>query len=565
MEDQLRNLEKKIEEQNEKLEDQNKRMDQKFEELLKVMQSFKDANESHSSGSHNERNANHITLGMNPKLSFPKFDGSNPRIWVKKCCKYFDLCKIAQDQRVDLASLNMIEKAEGWVMNYLSVRKHMMVEWNDFVVDLYARFRDNSALNVVETFNKLHQVSTLEEYIDEFENLRSIMLMNNHVLPDAYMLESFIGGLKPAVKPFVKAFKPATIAEAIDLARLQEENLEAVSPKPYKTPMYNPKPLQSVPLLPNPKPPLLPTPTNKPNTSLALTKYPQQRTRNFKYIPADVRNHKCQFREPQLFTVEIPGDQIEELSDSDEKEVTEKEISEPQISVSALPGSQGFSTMRVRGLVKGKPLQILIDSGSTHNFVDLDFARKLGCKLDKIPAQAITVADGNHLACQHSCQGFTWEMQGVSFVTDVLLIPLGSCDMVVDQTCLTTEVHQVEQECEELRELKVTYSMVFEEPTVLPPIRGVFDHSIPLDPGATPVNIRPYRYPLKQRDVIEQLVQEMLDRGIIQPSASPFASPVVLVGKKDGTWRLCVDYRELNSKTIKNKFPIPVIDELIDE
>ncbi|XP_056692219.1 uncharacterized protein [Spinacia oleracea] len=646
MEEQLKNLEKRIEEQNEKLEDQNRKMDQKFDELLKVMQSFKDSSDSHSTGSHNDRNPHSRTLGMNPKLSFPKFDGSNPRIWVKKCCKYFDLCKIAEDQRVDLASLNMVEKAGGWVMNYLSVRKHMMVEWNDFVADLYARFRDNSALNVVETFNKLQQLSTIEEYIDEFENLRSIMLMNNHILPDSYMLESFIGGLKPAVKPFVKAFKPNTIAEAIDLARLQEENLEAFTHKTQKTPIYNPKPLQAVPLLPNHKPPLLPTPVTKPNTSLTLTKYPQQRTRNFRYIPADVRqekiakglcyycdspydrNYKCQFREPQLFTVEIPGDQIEELSDSEDQELIEKEMSEPQISVSALAGSQGFSTMRVRGLVKGKSLQILVDSGSTHNFVDLEFAKKLGCKLDKIPAQVITVADGNHLACQHSCHGFTWTMQGVTFVTDVLLIPLGSCDMVlgiqwlsllgpiswdfnklrmefcldgkqimlkglptkklkvvegepsaklfstaaqlclmqvVDQTCLVTEIQQEKQEYEELNELKLTYSMVFEEPNDLPPVRGVFDHSIPLTPGTTPVNIRPYRYPLKQRDVIEQLVQEMLDRGIIQPSSSPFASPVVLVGKKDGTWRLCVDYRELNSKTIKNKFPIPIIDELIDE
>lgn len=79
------------------------------------------------------------------------------------------------------------------------------------------------------------------------------------------------------------------------------------------------------------------------------------------------------------------------------------------------------------------------------------------------------------------------------------------------------------------------------------------------------MNIRPYRYPIKQRDIIEQLIQEMLDRGIIQTSSSPFASPVVLVGKKDGSWRLCVDYRALNGKTIKNKYPIPVIDELIDE
>lgn len=117
----------------------------------------------------------------------------------------------------------------------------------------------------------------------------------------------------------------------------------------------------------------------------------------------------------------------------------------------------------------------------------------------------------------------------------------------------------------ELLTLLAKYKSLFEVPTTLPPSRPLFNHIIPLLSGAQPVNIRPYRYPLKQKDVIETVVQEMLTQGIIQNSSSPFASPVVLVGKKDGSWRLCVDYRELNRRTVKDKFPIPVVEELINE
>jgi len=106
---------------------------------------------------------------------------------------------------------------------------------------------------------------------------------------------------------------------------------------------------------------------------------------------------------------------------------------------------------------------------------------------------------------------------------------------------------------------------VFQDPTSLPPARGHFDHRIPLKEGTSPISLRPYRYPLKQKDIIRQWEHEMQSKGIIQLSSNPFALLVVLVGKKDGLWRLCVDYRELNRQIVKDKFTSPVIEELLDE
>jgi hypothetical protein len=86
-----------------------------------------------------------------------------------------------------------------------------------------------------------------------------------------------------------------------------------------------------------------------------------------------------------------------------------------------------------------------------------------------------------------------------------------------------------------------------------------------LEEGAKSIITTPYRHPKRFKDEIAKAIKELLDMGHIRPSSSPFASSVVSVKKKDGTMRMCIDYRALNKKTIKNRYPIPKIDELLDE
>lgn len=147
-----------------------------------------------------------------------------------------------------------------------------------------------------------------------------------------------------------------------------------------------------------------------------------------------VRGHHCKKKE--LFSIEViqleeDEEGIEQNNTDDEQEASE--IDNPQISVYAIDGAltKGYQTMRVTVYVNKRPLNILIDSGSTHNFLDVHIARRLGCKIDTVNPMKVDVANGNTLHCISVCKNLSWTLQGTLFTTDVLFLPLGSCDMVL--------------------------------------------------------------------------------------------------------------------------------------
>jgi len=116
----------------------------------------------------------------------------------------------------------------------------------------------------------------------------------------------------------------------------------------------------------------------------------------------------------------------------------------------------------------------------------------------------------------------------------------------------------------ELRDISIVseFFEVFQEVPRLPPDRDI-EFTIDLVPHTTPTSKIPYRMAPAESAELKIQLQELLDKGLIQPSVSPWGVPVLFVKNKDGI-RLCIDYRELNKVTVKNRYPLPRIDDLFD-
>jgi len=196
----------------------------------------------------------------------------------------------------------------------------------------------------------------------------------------------------------------------------------------------------------------------------------------------------------------------------------------------------------------------------------------------KIDFEKKTVAF-THRSCRHF-----WSSPCPTRSTTTEVIPLSSvqlrrvlrkrptselflCMVRETEEGVETDIHSstAAEAGELLKDILKDYQDVFPDnlPPGLPPKRSV-DHRIDLEPGAQPAARPDYKKSLPEQDEMKRQIHEMLERGEIQPSVSPYGAPVLFVKKQDGSLRMCIDYRALNKQTIKNKYPLPRIEEMLD-
>ena len=329
---------------------------------------------------------------------------------IKKCQKYFAIFAIADHQKLELAAMYLTGKAETWFDGYVLQRER--VTWANFSIDLCQRFCDKTCMDVIEEFNKLIQKTSVEDYQEKFEELKPYMLQYNPHLEEGYFVSSFISGLKEELKPRVKVNDPKTLAATYRQAKLHELSLELESkkhrfiPKQLTTTTLNQQPKFSYPTVPQIQRNL---PNAPPNAS-RQTLMEQRRAQNLcfkcgdKYSPTNV----CKIKQLNSMIEEDTEDSVETIHEHHEEELNgqvEQEAVEGglEISINALTGSVGHSTLRIQGNLKGKPINVLIDSGSTHSFVTTRWAKD-GVELVHTNPLAITVANGEKLYSTAKCK-----------------------------------------------------------------------------------------------------------------------------------------------------------------
>ncbi|KAL4576939.1 hypothetical protein LXL04_013040 [Taraxacum kok-saghyz] len=546
------------------------------------------------------------------KVKLPEFHGFDPQGWIQKADLYFDINEVTPDLRMRLAQLSMTGVAQHWFT--IVKQLHSNISWEEFQRELLQRFSGLEIQNPYEQLATLKQTSTIYDYIDDFEYLLSLIPQ----LPESQSLGYFIAGLGDDVKKWVRLHRPKSRLDAMYLAKDVEEMLRPSSHvgsqnrfryqpsggsgmgcKPdfrpssltrsdfkgggFTKPNFSRADTLRPTVPPKPISPNIPepfTPRERGMRSLSRTEWEDRRKKGLcfrcgqQFGPA----HKCPEGKLRILLLgddEEEGDNMVLQLTDDIPAPIEDDLPVGSCSVLERFGSHteitsGGKMLKLEGAIGDIPIVILVDSGASHNFVSKQLITYLGIPFTEFAGIHIKLGDGHNVFIQHRSHRTTARI-GEFYGLFSSLAPMASYASPSPRPKSSNPISSdpspselTDEQQRDLHSLLAQFMAVFAEPTSLPPSR-THDHSISLLSPHAPICVRPYRYPHIQKTEIERQVQELLSLGMIRPSKSAFSSPVILVRKKDLSWRMCVDYRALNKATVPDKYPIPMVDELLDE
>ncbi|CAM8978876.1 unnamed protein product [Rhodiola kirilowii] len=544
-----------------------------------------------------------------PRIEVPLFSRNAVGGWIFQMERFFEYHYIPPDQQLSVALFYMAGEALEWYCWLHDT--HQLRDWPTLAANARSRFGPSVYYSPEEAINKLVQTSSVASYIAEFESLSS----QTPGMSASNLLTRFTSGLKDEIHCELVMLRPTTLQVTMGMARLAEQKRavfqRTLSYRSFSHPSHRLPPSQNHPKLLTP-----PTSTTLPIKRLTPTKMAARKEKGLcfncdeRYAPG----HKCRPRFQCLVLNETPFEEecpvINHVEDeevdlhAEEHELVNPDTT-PNISCHALEGRVAPSTLRLRGQLKTLPIVILVDSGSTHNFLQTRVARKAGLPIEQSTHLNVTIGNGDELQCQGLCRNVELQLGNSTFLIDFHLLPIYGAEAVLgaqwladlgpvlfDYQKLWMSFMQVDKQIklfgiqngklnhmtfgqlrratktngvaslyqltvmewdkdqrpqlpleiptipesltslqqDQLKHLLEGHQQVFTAPKGLPPRRTV-DHHIPLQEGAAPIKAQPYRYPRYQKLEVERLVKEMLLDGVIQPSNSPFSSPVLLVKK----------------------------------
>ncbi|CAA0843145.1 Unknown protein, partial [Striga hermonthica] len=514
-----------------------------------------------------------------PRIVLSTFTGTNPDAWLNRAVQFFDLNEMPQRDWVRYAAYYLDGEANVWWQWLTCVYRgrQQPICWEDFERDLLTRFGNSDYHNHDEALTRIRQTGSVRDYQKEFERLACRV----HGWPESALVGAFVGGHRYDLAAEVRLDRPETMHGAMEVARRREDHLAAT--QRGRADFCVPEPRR------------LPTTVGTPSANArppGTFRPPATEVKRFTEEEMARRREKglC-FRWEEKYT---PGHQckpnflIEFMDSDDEEPVIEEEgevevdvlNDEVEISVHAMAGTKGLRTMKLPAWLKDRRVTVLVDNGSSYNFINATLSHKLKLPTTTIEPFEVRVANGDRLRCSEMYRGVLIKFQGVTVKADLFVLPLVGPDVVLGVQWLkglrdvTTNYRKgvmkfeavveekqvmvrdlleefdqvVEERQREVPDLLEKFDQVLDEPKGLPPHRE-FDHRMPLVEEGRAVHVHPYRYAHFQKSEIERQVGEMLEFGLIWHSTSPFSSPVLLAKKKDDTWRFCTDYRALNAAT----------------